>query len=171
MKIRIYLFLFLIILISCSLSKEPSINIKKYEDLVVYNNSFNDRSSISIEYSILLIDTISSSSDIIVTSFASNSIVFLSPSKDTILSKGNSRVTGFYRTGEEKYNEPPFEGYFDMEYPIKNNWYFVKTFDERYLRIYVKEVFQDSLILDIELLNDTTLIFPWDIYNFFSLPF
>lgn len=159
MKIKNYPFLFLL-LISCSLSKGPSINIKKYEDLVVYNNSFNNKSSISVEYSILLVDTISKNSDIIVTSFASNSIVFLSPSKDTILSKGNNRVTGFYNTGKEKYNEPPLEGYFDMEYPIKDNWYFVKTFDERYLRIYVKEVFQDSVILDVELLNDTTLIFP-----------
>lgn len=62
--------------------------------------------------------------------------------------------------GAEKYNIPPQEGYFDMEYPAKGNWYFVKTSDERYLRIFVKEFSQESLILDIELLNDTTLIFP-----------
>ncbi|HAF06980.1 MAG: hypothetical protein QME48_06435 [bacterium] len=160
MRVKFYFLLIILFLISCSLSKETSINIKKYEDLIVYNNSFNKKSSISIEYSILLVDTISQSSDIIVTSFASNSIVFLSPSKDTILSKGNSRVTGFYKTGEVKYNEPPLDGYFDMEYPIKNNWYFVKTFDGRYLRIYVKEVCQDSLICDVELLNDTVLFFP-----------
>ncbi|MEO0288422.1 MAG: hypothetical protein ABIN00_02145 [candidate division WOR-3 bacterium] len=142
------------------MKNNQSINVEKYSDVKLYNNSFNPLSTISIRDSILTIDTISMFSDIIVSSYVSNSILFLSPSKDTLLSKGNKKVTGFYSTGTEKYNIPPDEGYFDMEYPVKDNWYFVKTSDGKYLRIFVKEFSRDSLILDIELLNDTTLIFP-----------
>ncbi|MEO0233761.1 MAG: hypothetical protein ABIN11_01570 [candidate division WOR-3 bacterium] len=159
MKKNIFLILF-VILGSCSLKNTQTINVKKYDDVKLFNNSFNSLSTISIKDSILTIDTVSIFSDIIVSSFFSNSILFLSPSKDTILSKGNKKITGFYNMGTEKYNIPPQEGYFDMEYPAKGNWYFVKTSDERYLRIFVKEFSQESLILDIELLNDTTLIFP-----------
>lgn len=154
------LIILILILISCSLKNIQSVNLKTYSDVKIYNNSYNSISAISVQDSILKIDTISIFSDIIVSSFASNSILFLSPSKDTVLSKGNKKITGFYNIGKEKYNIPPEEGYFDMEYPIKENWYFVKTSDQRYLRIFVKEFSPDSLILDVELLNDTTLIFP-----------
>lgn len=152
---------FLIILLSgCSLKNDYVPAVKVYSDLTIYNNNFKSFSSISILDTTIIIDTINLSSDIIISSFASNSITFLSPSKDTILSKGNKKITGFYSTGKEKYKTPPQEGYYDMEIPMKENWYFVKTFDNRYLRIYVKEVSQESLLLDIELLNDTSLIFP-----------
>ncbi|MEJ5306884.1 MAG: hypothetical protein WHT27_01110 [candidate division WOR-3 bacterium] len=156
---KTFIILFNFILISCSLKNIQTIDVKKYSDVKIYNNSFNSLSSISVQDSILTIDTISIFSDLIVSSYVSHSILFLSPSKDTILSKGNKKITGFCNTGKEKYDIPPEEGYFDMEYPAKDNWYFVKTSDERYLRIFVKEFSQDSLILDIELLNDTILIF------------
>jgi len=152
-------FFLLILFFGCSLKNDYIPDVKVYSNLIVYNNNFKSFSSISILDTTIIIDTISLSTDIIISSFASNSITFLSPSKDTILSKGNKKITGFYSTGKEKYNTPPQEGYFDMEIPMKENWYFIKTFDNRYLRVYVKEVCQESLLFDLELLNDTSLIF------------
>ena len=139
--------------------KEAGPNVVSYDNVVIYNNDYKKLSSISIKDSTLTIDSINSETDLIVSSYESSSICFLSPSKDTILSKGNLKVTGIVDYGTESYPYAPSLGYFDMEFINVGHWYYIKTENNIYSRIIVKSYNEESVIISLEILADTGTYF------------
>ena len=160
MKKFILLILFAVTaLYSCSVMDSDEPNVIKFEDIVLYNNDFNKLSSLIINDSSYVIDSIGEESDLIASSYMSTSICFLSPSKDTILSKGNIKETGIIDYGSELYTYAPSSNYFDMEFLNANHWYYVKTSQGKYSRIFVCSYNEDSIIMTLEILADTGTYF------------
>ncbi|PIP14583.1 MAG: hypothetical protein COX48_00005, partial [bacterium (Candidatus Stahlbacteria) CG23_combo_of_CG06-09_8_20_14_all_34_7] len=144
---------------SCSMFKKDVPNVIKFENIIIYNNDFDSLSSLLIKDSSYVIDSIGKESDLIVSSYISTSICFLSPSKDTILSKGNLKVTGIVDYGTESYPYAPSLGYFDMEFINVGHWYYIKTENNIYSRIFVKSYNEESVIISLEILADTGTYF------------
>jgi hypothetical protein len=139
--------------------KEKEPNVVSYDNIVIYNNDYKKLSSISIKDSTLTVDSINSETDLIVSSYQSSSICFLSPSKDTLLSKGNTKETGIVDYGTYEYSYAPTTGYFDMEYINEGNWYYIRTSEGVYSRIFIESYSSDSVVLHLEILADTGTYF------------
>lgn len=154
MKKLTVIFLAIIGLTSCSLTKGDEPNVAVYEDLIVYNYSFNPLCAIVIEAESIFTDTISSGSDLILSPYSSSSICFLSPSKDTVLSKSNHNVTGIADYGTYPYAYASTTGYYDLEYPAAGHWYFLMTEDSTFCRFFLKSFSEDSVVMRFELLLD-----------------
>ncbi|MGE3063137.1 MAG: hypothetical protein AB7T10_05835 [bacterium] len=153
------LILALVLISSCSLSEKSSPNIVSYDDLIVYNNDFNSLSSLIIDKDGVTVDSITSRSDLIISSYFSSSICFLSPSKDSIISKGNIKKTGIVDYGAFSYSYAPTSGYNDMEYPNAGHWYYLMTEESIFARFYLKSYSSDSILIYLELLSDSGSFF------------
>ncbi|MDD3802951.1 MAG: hypothetical protein PHW02_01010 [bacterium] len=155
-----YLFLISIILLlsSCSINDvEP--NLLRIDNLVIYNKGYSSVSSLVVSRTQAMADSVSDDSDMIVSSYESSSICMLSPSKDTIISKGNAKKTGIVDYGPYKYPYAPTTGYYDMEYPNQNHWYYLQTQDSVYARFLLKSYSADSIVIYIEVLKENGTYF------------
>ena len=150
----LFILIFLIIVMSCSISDNTEINIYSKDSLIIYNYNFNPQlSSIIINNdSFYITNPDSCKSDLVIISYLNNSIVFLSPSKDTILFPNNNKITGIMDLGEYEYSYPPDEGYYDMENLNKNHYYFIMFNDSSFARLFLYDYSEDSIICKLEYL-------------------
>ncbi len=137
----------------CSIDSGAENIIISQDSLIIYNYDFNPSLSsiIILNDSFNIVNPDSNKSDLIITSYLTNSIVFLSPSKDTTRFFNNT-ITGIMDVGEYLYTYPPDEGYYDLEYLNKEHYYFIMFDDSTFARLYLYDYNEDSLICKLEYL-------------------
>ncbi len=143
----------LIIFISCNILTTEA-DVFRADSIVIYNYDYD-----STKCGISLTDTLgievvgTQDADLVITSYISNAIVFFSPSKDTV--KFNKNTTGILDVGIYEYTSATEDGYYDMEYPVKNHYYFLKFIinpdSAIYGKLYLIDYSFDSIIADIEI--------------------
>ncbi len=141
--------------ISCSyMSSELDIN--TIDSMTVYNCDYDSlHCGICIDDTFGVSVTGKSQAQLLITSYINNSIVFLSPHSDTVRFAGNNNVTGIQNTGIYRYFTAPEEGYFNFDYPVNNNYYFIKyevnADSAIYGRLFINYYSADSINFNIEI--------------------
>ncbi len=161
MKNIIPIFLIIIILtyfISCDILT-TEVNVFRADSIVIYNYDYD-----STKCGLSLTDTLSievcgtENANLIITPFIHNAIVLFSPSKDT--AKFNENTTGILDVGAYEYSSAAEDGYHDMEYPVKEHYYFLKFIinpdSAVYGKLYLIDYSFDSIIANIEISREGT---------------
>ena len=144
----------------CTLFESKS-NIVLYSGVVIANASSSpDKSGITFneDASFSYVNPFTEKADIVVSSFLQNSIVFISPSKDTTLFFTDNE-TGYQDVGAYMYDYSPESGYYDMEFLTSGHYYFIRTSSGRYVRLFLNSFSSDSILCDIEVTSDNSSVF------------
>lgn len=162
MKNIIPVFLIIIILtylISCNILT-TEVNVFKADSIVIYNYDYNStKCGLSLTDTCSIEITDAENANLIITSFINNEIVLFSPSKDTV--KFNNNTTGILDVGIYEYSSASEDGYYDMEYPVRSHYYFLKFIinpdSAIYGKLYLIDYSFDSIIANIEISREGTV--------------